>query len=343
MNDELDQVAVGGRTIGRFGQFLPCIRFQADPGLGAGGGGEVAAPAAPADAGVDTGALADGQGAGATTDAAAPPPVAGGLDLSDPAVFERLAEHPRFGEILDGRAATLAGAIVEDRLAGLERFLQDQFAPGAGGPAAVDPGQGALELNPWDPGFGSSLAQMLQHEREQTLGEIRNLVAAVAAPMAAREEQEQVAEGNQRLQDIIADDIARNGDFPRAPGQTESQAQQAVMPFARMLFPQIAEQFGGRPNPQTGEWTFPAGLGPRAAETAMSRAAAYVRQIGAEAVAAAGNAEQNRLQALAGAGSGEPGAAAVAVQTAGPVKAATMEEGLSQVTSRHAGLLRASR
>lgn len=308
MSNELEHepAVAGSPTMGRFGQWMPGIRFETDPGMGAGTGG---APAA----------LADGDGAGAATDALGDD--GAGAAVAAP-VAPVVAPQPSWD---DDQFADLAAAQAErlfnERMAPLvpllERFLGDgSGAPGGAAAAAGAPGA----LNPWDENFGDNLdARFQQFEQLLNTG-----LERLAAPLAAREQAEIVEEGNQRLQDMAADEIARNGDFAADPETNETPGKQLVRPLADLFFPAIAEKYGPTP---------------RAAAIAIDQAAGIVRQIEANAAKVALAKETNRLSTLAGA-NGEPAVAGVGAQGIGEIRATTISEGLSEVTRRHAPLLR---
>lgn len=252
-----------------------------------------------------------------------PEPPAGATDVA-PAWSP---EDPRFIDAVDGRALEL----IEQRFGPIAELLQQTLgADGGQGPGYAQPGQpGAAQqqLVPPDPfsdNYAQEMAAYQQARDEQMFGRIEQMIGQIAQPLNDRTEKETVAEGEQRLKDMLTDDISRNGEFPRLPGQTDSKSEQLVRPLAQALFPQIAQRFGN---------------GPRAAEVAMSQAAQTVREIVAEAGAAALEAERNRTATLAGA-RGDVAAGASGAQVVGEIRARTMEEGLSAVTARHAAALR---
>jgi hypothetical protein len=202
-------------------------------------------------------------------------------------------EDPRFLDLVDNRAAELASGLLEQRLGPLEQLLQQAFAGDQNAQQQVDQITG--DLNPWDDNFASSLDQRFQ-SLEQKIG---GMIDQVTAPLQAREQQEIVQEGEQRLQDIMADDIARHGDFPVDPETGKSAAKELVRPLADILFPEIAARYGNNP---------------RAAEIAISKASGLLRAVGAEYGKAALAEHVNRNAKLAGV-QGEPGIGAVGVET----------------------------
>lgn len=277
--------------------------------------------------------LAEGVGAGTGVDANV---IDDGAAVASPVVEAAPAfaygDDPRFLEAVDSRAYELANGLVDQRLGPLEQMLREAFQAEQGGAPA--PG----ELNPWEEGFGPSLDQRFDTLKQ----EMQKMVAGIAAPLAARQEAETVAEGNQRIQDMVADDISRNGDFPTDPETGRSAAKEAIRPLADMLFPAFAQRLGGRPDPQTGSYVFPhASGGPRAAEQAVFQATALVRQIVAEATQHASTTELNRLGTLAGA-NGDLGVNGAGVQTTVETRAKSLTEGLRSVTERHAAVMRSA-
>ena len=197
-------------------------------------------------------------------------------------------EDPAVLDLVDARAQ----ALLEQRMAPIVPLLE-QFLQSGG----YEQGQQAApgELNPWDESFGSSLDQRFQ-ALEQRIG---GMLQQVTAPLEARAQAETIQHGEERLKDILADDIARNGDFPADPSTGRSTAKDLVRPLADMFFPEFASKLGETP---------------RAAELAMTRAAALVRTIVAESRNFAVNQETNRLTALANANS-EPGVTGAGVET----------------------------
>lgn len=256
------------------------------------------------DAGGTGGAPAgDGpSGTAVAAPAAAPPPVGGAASgepdppagVTDPAPAWS-PDNPAFLEAVDQRAIDL----YEQRFGPLQQLLEQSFA---GDPAAAQQGQQQqqqlLPPDPFSDNYQQELAAYNQARDEQMYARFEEMLGQVAQPLNARIQSETVAEGQQRLQDMIADDVARNGDFPRAPGQTESQAQKLIMPLAEALFPQIAERYG---------------VGTRGAEMAIQQASSTVRAIIAEAGAAAVEAHKNQNATLL-AVQGEPGTAVAGAQ-----------------------------
>jgi hypothetical protein len=252
-----------------------------------------------ADAG-GTGGAPAGDAPSQTAPAAPDGGAQGGEPVSPPAGATEAApawspEDPAFAQAIDDRAL----ALIDQRFGPIAQLLEQTLGGGddPGGQQQFG-GVPQLQLDPFDEGFGANLAQLLQAQNQQMLGQVQQLIGQVAQPLNAQLEQQTIEEGNQRLKDMIADDVARNGDFPRAEGAAESKAQQLIQPLAEAMFPGIAARYGA---------------GPRAAEVAIQQASSTIRAIIAEAGAAAVAAHQNQLGTLAGA-RGEPGSAAAGTQ-----------------------------
>lgn len=171
----------------------------------------------------------------------------------------------------------------------LEQFVnQQQGGQQAQPQAGVDLSQLTDEYGNLSP---QGLAALLESNNQRLLGTINQQLQAIQAPIAQQQEAQVVAEGNQRLQDIIADDIARNGDFASDP-EADAQAREMVTTLAATMFPDLSQRYG--PNPRT-------------AELAMTRAAEQVRGLLRSAGVAAVSQTANQLATLAGAPQGEPG------------------------------------
>lgn len=111
------------------------------------------------------------------------------------------------------------------------------------------------------------------------------------------QEAQVIAEGEQRLQDIIADDVAKNGEFVADP-EKNAEALELVNTLASAMFPDVAARYGNTP---------------QAAEMTMLRAAAQVRGLLRSAGGAAVSQTQDHLSTLASA-RGEPGAGGAGVE-----------------------------
>lgn len=189
-------------------------------------------------------------------------------------------ETPEFREAVAEQAAEIAQAQIAAMRA------EQAQAPEVAGQPYVPPA-----LDPYSDTFGQDLASLLEHNRQQTMNEMRTLVQPVTESLTASQMAAQQAEGDQRVADIIADDIARNGDL----GTT---AQSLIRPLASIRYDELI----GRGHPH----------GPRTGELAVQSAATTVRQSVAEERTAAATAETNRISTLGGV-LGQPAAGAAGV------------------------------
>lgn len=137
-----------------------------------------------------------------------------------------------------------------------------------------------------------------QQARDQALlGQIGQMLNPLQQTFAQQQEAAVISEGEQRLADILADDVSRNGEFASDP-DADAKARDLVATIASQIFPDIAERYGSNP---------------RSAEIAMTRAATEVRSLLRSVGGAAVNQTQNQLATLAGA-KGEPGAHGAGVE-----------------------------
>lgn len=146
--------------------------------------------------------------------------------------------------------------------------------------------------------FDPSKFATWQEQRDKGLFEqVSQAIQPLHQTFAQQQEAQVIAEGEQRLNDILADDISRNGEFASDP-EADAKARELVSTLASQMFPDLAERYGSTP---------------RAAEMAMVRAAAEVRGLLKSAGGAAVAQTQNQLATLAGA-HGEPGAHGAGVE-----------------------------
>lgn len=130
-----------------------------------------------------------------------------------------------------------------------------------------------------------------QEQRDSgLLSKVGEMFTPLQQTFAQQQESAVIAEGEQRLADILADDISRNGEFA-SDEQADAKARELVATLASQMFPDLAERYG--PTPKT-------------AEIAMTRAATEVRSLLRSVGGAAVSQNQNQLATLAGA-HGEPG------------------------------------
>lgn len=181
----------------------------------------------------------------------------------------------------------------------LQQFVQQQQG-GALAQAAAPP-QSQLDVNSLVDEYGNfnpqAYAQYQQQQNQELLSQIGQMFQPIQQTFQSQQEQAAIAEGEQRLQDIMADDISRNGEFA-ADAEADAQARDMVTTLASNMFPDIAQRYGATP---------------QAAEIAMSRAAAQVRGLLSSVGGAAVTQNQNQLATLAGA-HGEPGAGGAGVE-----------------------------
>lgn len=228
------------------------------------GGGEAAAdpPTDPAAVG-DQGSASEPSGAAA---AAAPP-----FDPSDPAFAQAVAE-----------------IVASATPAQLEQILS-QYADDTDG----QPAQDEFEFDLFGDNPGAQLRSMFRSEREQTVAEIKQLIE----PLRQSYEQQQQAENDARLKDVIADVASREGELRGE--NANARVLDAARQIARQLVPQLGES-------------------DRVAEMAITKAyrneAAYEKAIADKAV----EQYKNELAGL-GRAPAEPGAGAAGL-TRAPVE-----------------------
>jgi hypothetical protein len=241
--------------------------------------------------------------AAAAADEAAPPGPAGDqFVVPEPVVVEPPApapagidyNAPEFLEAVQAQAAYVADQRLQQFIAEAqaEAMRQQQTA-------GLDPSMLVDELGNVDPG---ALAGLIQQSNQQMLQAVQQMIQGLAAPLAAREQAETLAEGEQRLADILTDDIARNGEFSPDP-KADARARQMVREQSDRVFDELASRFGGA------QAVIQAGLGPRLAEAAMSQAAADVRELFSLVGGSVLARQQNQAATLAGAPR-EPGVGA---------------------------------
>lgn len=264
------------------GRLIPVIRGGAPDDAAAPDGAAAVVPPEPSGD-----PLAAGRAAGAATDAAADPEAAdpeaaaaedtaSAAPAFDPDELAYLRERQdRADQILEQIAQRLGG--------GQPQQAAQQPQPGL--PFDVE----ALQ-DPLSDGFGPALVGFLAWQGQQQQQALQAMEQRIAAPMQqqARAAYEEHLGG--LVDDMIADEASRNGDL------TSKQVDTLNMLGAQML-PDLRAQYGDNPDGTVKN---------RVLELAVERSAALVREMVAEAVAAATGEQTNRLAALAGA-RGEPG------------------------------------
>jgi ribosomal protein L16 Arg81 hydroxylase len=245
---------------------IPGLMFEVAVDVGLGGGGEVVAPVA---------AEPVAPAAEPVAPVAPEPAPAASFDYDD----------PRLQDLIQTQAATIAQQQ-------LEQYVQRAQAQQPQTQQGFDVSQLLDEYGNVNP---AALATMMEHNRQSTLEAVQQMFTPLASQMQAQQEAEVVASGEARLEDILADDISRNGDFVRAAGnepeqvaaaqQADAQARQMVRTMADQMFPEIAQRYGPTP---------------RAAEIAMTRAADQVRGLLRAVGSSAQAVQANQLATLAG-------------------------------------------
>lgn len=253
---------------------IPGLMFETTIDAGMSGGGGVVEPVA-------------------APEPVAPEPVAPVAVEATPAPAAIDYDDPRLQDLIQNQASQIAQQTLE-QMVQRSQMQQPQAQQG------FDPSQ---LLDEYGNVNAAALATLMQQQQQTTLQAVQEMFTPLASQMQAQQEAETIASGEARLEDILADDIARNGDFVRAAGNTPelvAQAQEAdkaaralVRTTADQMFPEIAQRYGATP---------------RAAEIAMGRAADQVRSLLRVAGASAQAAQANQLATLAGQ-HGEPGSA----------------------------------
>lgn len=253
---------------------IPGLMFETTIDAGMSGGGGVVEPVA-------------------APEPVAPEPVAPVAVEATPAPAAIDYDDPRLQDLIQNQASQIAQQTLE-QMVQRSQMQQPQAQQG------FDPSQ---LLDEYGNVNAAALATLMQQQQQTTLQAVQDMFTPLASQMQAQQEAETIASGEARLEDILADDIARNGDFVRAAGNTPelvAQAQEAdkaaralVRTTADQMFPEIAQRYGATP---------------RAAEIAMGRAADQVRSLLRVAGASAQAAQANQLATLAGQ-HGEPGSA----------------------------------
>ena len=176
----------------------------------------------------------------------------------------------------------------------IQQALSGQQQPQQGQQAAPDYSQLVDEYGNFN---AQAFAELQRTNNEALLGQIAGMFTPIQQTFAQQQESSVIAEGEARLNDILADDVSRNGEFASDP-EADAQARELVSTLASQMFPDIADRYGSNP---------------KAAEIAMTRAATQVRGLLRSVGGAAVTQNQNTLATLAGA-HGEPGAHGAGVE-----------------------------
>lgn len=261
----------GGSALDRFiFDFEPT--GDGDPGGGAAAveaGGEPSPSAA-----ADSSAGATGEPVSSTGVTDTPP-------AWTPEQIRELRDHPDLREWVSEEAAQIADA----RVGELEQYIRGFAANGGDGQGA--PQFDANEfLNPLGDNYGANMITLLQHNQQQTLEAVKEMLS----PFQQQSEQTEAAERDTLLRSTISDVAGRDGGL--AGGDT---AISRVMAAVRNThFPELARRYG-----QTD----------RAAELAIDKALREEREYQKQIREAGLEQHTERVGALA-AIHGEPGAGA---------------------------------
>lgn len=139
-----------------------------------------------------------------------------------------------------------------------------------------EPDYSDFQLDPLSDDFGQQMAALIAQSQQQSFAQMRELLN----PLLADYGHKQDAEGNQRIDDIVQDLANRGGDFTD---------------FGKAVLPDLAENLFLDEAQQT------YGAGPRAAESALTQAAKFVRAIESAAAEKAVEQYKNQLSTVGGA------------------------------------------
>lgn len=249
--------------------------------------------------------------------------------VPDPSVPDGGAPAPVADPVVDPAAAD-AGAVVEPADPGIDpvelanryealQYRQQQLEQFLGQLAGVDPqqaqqygiptpGQPSYELDPFSDEFGQQMQQRDQH----LLAQIQQMIQPIAGSFQQLQQQaamqaqaESDAVGEQSLQDMLAGDIARNGEFHPVP-EVDREIRDEVRQRADRLYMEMASGYGGH------DFVLQAGIGRRLAEQAMTQAAQQTRDKYRRITSTAVQTEDNRRATLYGVPN-EPGSGAAGV------------------------------
>lgn len=170
----------------------------------------------------------------------------------------------------------------------LTLLAQQGLSRGAPEPTVQDPG--GFEFDFFADNAGDQLLGLLQERDQYLLDQFRDILVGAVGPLHQDREHAQVQEGMQRIDDIIADHQARDGEF-LVPDQTS----EMVKRLSEAFWPEAMSRYGQRgPN------------GPvptsRASQAALDRAVQVARAWEKQVADAALKRHANELATLAGAG-----------------------------------------
>lgn len=261
-------------------------------------------PDATPEAGADTAApenAAPSEGAVEETEDSAVETVEAPAASFDPAQLAEFQTRLEAAEARNGQLEQVLGQL----LSGADQTGQET------GPLPVDVGQ----LDPFADDFGQQLATLLVSTQQQTVAQIAQLVQQVTQPLEQQREQETIARGDSNLEDMLADDVARNGEFHPKP-EVDQRARAMTRDRANQVYLELANRHGGH------DQVLAYGLGPKVAEQAMAQAAREVRELFNMIGSTAVQVEDNRRAGLAVLPA-EPGVAGDGVQGPGRFESAS--------------------
>lgn len=237
---------------------------------GDGGGAPPAAPAAEA-------------GAVPPAEPIAPTPAGSDAGLEGPpspeAAAPAWANDPGFRDAVAEEASAIAEAAIQRYLMAQQQTQAPQ-QQGPEPPAGYDP----ASFDPFSDEFGNALAGTLSQMEQRIAMAVQNAVA----PLAQQHQQAAEHELNQRVQDVLSDVIATNGEYPIPADDpaAQQQARELTLAIATQLAPGEVQRYGP---------------GPRAVESAMAKAHRQVHGMLAAAGQHAQSTYRNQLTNLGGA------------------------------------------
>lgn len=194
-------------------------------------------------------------------------------------------ESPEFLEAVERESARMVDLRIEQIM---QEAQQAQQQPQTQEPETAD-------WDSWDPleeGSGAKLGQLMQQTLAQFAGQIQQSIQPVTQSFEQQAEQAVLAEGAQRMDDIIADDYAKNGEIvPLDLGDGQKiDPKDLIRQIAPAFLPDGVQKYGDTP----------VGV-QRAAEAALYRAAHTIRSLVSAAEKQGRTKAENELGALAGA------------------------------------------
>lgn len=163
----------------------------------------------------------------------------------------------------------------------IQQQEQQGQQPGAAAPAAGEP-------DIYDEFGNVDAVKLLQAQRSIVQEEMATLRGELQQAETNRMQQEREAEGHQNALDMIADDVARNGEFASDPKADEQARHRVYARAEELLTTELVHRYGATA---------------RAAEIAIARAAAEERAYISGLRGEGATQQANRLATLAGAAS----------------------------------------